>query len=440
MMDEHPRSIKNVHDLIKCAKNLGGLLRCLPRLLESVLNEKKTSAQLLHLDNQLEFLIKKEKENRDIAIKWLKNCLDKLTESRFASHSVVAPFMNKAKRLLIDYKYDPQQDDCVIDELVPKLLGKYECGYNPLDRNWGFLDAALSAIQQAANAVASFCEKELFVGWAKIEIKTICIEDVFCNFTNSSNIPSHLEVDKQYAIAEKIGHGIGNWVENVSEEQVNLQHVYLCKGYIKELIYPDAMRDVFCFRGKEGKIKWLELCDSDPVINYKLMRFLAQFSNHKPATLPSEQKIESWEDIENFIKQANAGYYFSRFRSENHLEHPFTLSEIKLVVERFLVFLLLNKIEINRRGPRHQKEIAREVVKLAIEKKWDALSKEGLAIKKQDEFTPTIQEILKEKNAEFDLTSVLKNSLIKKEVSKFAKEKKFVAKRGPDKTKRVGGF
>lgn len=438
MLNELPKGIKKARDLITYAKSHGGVLRCLPQFLKTVVNEKKTSSKLSQLELQLEALRKADQSNHDRAIQWLEICFQKLTTSQFLCHPLVDPHMKKVKEILIDRHYDPQ-DGCAFNELLPKLLGKIECDYNPLDRSWGFLDAALSALGKAADAIASFGEVQLFDGWAKVQLRKIYAEHPRPCFPDDTNGDVYLEAHQQYKLAQKLGHGIACWnVESNFDESRNstFQTVYLQIGYLMDLMKPEALQMLFRFRGSKGKRAWLELCESDPVINYKFLILLSKYSTHEPATLPPKQKIESWEDVENYVKQADVGWYLSRFESENPLEHPVSLSELKLLVDRFLTFLLLNESLEIKRGPREQKEAARIIVRGAIEKKWNKLESKGLIPKKQDDLMPTISQIREENDAEVDL-GVFTDSLIKKEVSKFARDKKFVAKRGADKGKRL---
>lgn len=216
-----------------------------------------------------------------------------------------------------------------------------------------------------------------------------------------------------------------------STEHKIQQVIYFRVGYLESLWYPQEMKKLFKFRDLKGYSLWEELCDSDPVIIYKYLKLLSQYGTTEPATLPPKKPIKSWNDMEDFVSQADVGYYLSRFGPANTLDHPLTLQQLQKLLDRFLSFLTLKTSKGSPRGSHKHKDETRKVVRSAVKRKWDKLEKEGVVKRIYGDFTPTISEIQKENYQEIELA--LTNTLIKEEVATFAKKKKFIAKRGPSK-------
>lgn len=211
MFDYLPQNVKIIRDRCWSTETIGGFLRCLPKLFDVASKEAQTKDQFAQLKILLNADAAEQKKLCEKAVEWMKSCLSKLKNSPFANHPLCVAELKRAEDLLIHRKLKSKQS-VVSSELSLKLIGSSgKASYNPLDRTWGFVDAAKEALMEAVNAIASFGPDPLFDGWAKIETRREHTCGVVPQFPDNISGEVLMGINQQGELAEKLRSGVYCW-------------------------------------------------------------------------------------------------------------------------------------------------------------------------------------------------------------------------------------
>lgn len=348
-----PNNIITEKNLINNAETLGAVLRRLPHLIKALRYSKDTSHFLNQLDNKLQELEKSFEQHEKETIKWMNDCLNKLKKSPFTDDPLVKPWMKRAEDLIVACLYDPKEG---------------------IDFH-GYIDHSLNALCKVADAIASFGPSPLFDGWAEIysgenstthdipifqesgekiehtyseRWKTVesfdsrkIVIPIFPKETKG-NIPLTEAERKELKII--FNRNFECWFvepprkekDKQGKEHNYSQVISLRYGFFHKFIYPPCIKNLIHRQSQKGKREWLELRDSEPITLYSYLKILEQYEGFECATLPPNNKIETWDDVERFNIQANTGLFLSCFSSEKPEDVPHTLPELKIMIDQFL--------------------------------------------------------------------------------------------------------
>lgn len=334
MFDCLPEAVRIERNLLHQTEHVMGTLERLPRLIDSLKRNKKTVRYISELDRQIESRKHSIQAEMTEAESWIRDKMMRLLNARWASHLSVKSILEKSRRLIIDRFFDAKE------------------GWS-LNRT--FLEGALEALVEAAEALAAFGMDPKFAGWIRLDYRSF-YADVRPSIANSEpgdRCQLFASAPEEEQLIEALGHGIVGWQVHPSTDARGLVGGVICiAGYVHRYSFPPAVEKVARSRNHQTSVEWERGLFSDDASLYGFLSFLCANLSYEPLSLPLQRQPQSWADVDEINAQATVGYYMSSFKARNETEHPITRKALLKKVDVFLGMVaawIVNREEI--KGP-----------------------------------------------------------------------------------------
>lgn len=333
-----------------------GILKCLPTLFDVLAREKNTKEYLYDLEKQLERENKREEERKIQAITWM--------ESKFK-----------------EIKKNPLSKHPTISLKIAHLEDTMQCRRVRLDQN--YISSVWDDLREVSESMVEFGPNEIFDDWARIDIRTESQTITGEIFSKESKICEILPGDKQgLLLIDILKQGFtkaslvpAKYRPGSEKPTVNFEY-----GYIKQFIVPDCISP--WYQHSQDGTEYDEGISTDPLILFKRLQFLSQYSDFKPLVLPLEKPPKNWKDIDLLHAQASSGFYFHRFKSIQK-KPPLTSEQAIKLIETFL--LIVSRFRKIREKKRANKNDAKKFIEQRVLKLIQNTQKNGCKFPKNKE-------------------------------------------------------
>ncbi len=405
-------STKAAYRLLQLANTPEGLLGLLPNFMRSMEKDKKCK----HAYNKVKVKLTCEDEelqNRKLElIAWMKTKLDLLRNMTCSKSIEVKNAIKHADLILSGHAY----------EISPG----------------GFVNVLTGYFEKAISAVVYYGDDTIFKDWVKVSAREHVLkfsEPVLKNPIFDKVLTPFTIDGKQ--ICKRLGHGFikanircgaGFFDEDGPPRYV------IEWGVIDSIEYPNSLHILRESQDlRQSKVNY----DQKAEHNLRFLLQLCHFENLTPIFTSSLPQPKSVSEAESLCNKQILQYYLSGFKTINWERAPLSREDIMSMIDRLLTFLQIEDNDdepIHQRGPRTAKDDARKFVQKVLQDTWDELEKK----EKQPENYQTLRINVwnAQKTASPHVLGAISDTLIEKEIRRFAKMKKWLPVRGKDRGKR----